>query len=347
MRLQLGVLIILVVVIFGYFRWEYQKNNGFKSPADLSFESKEKPLDKYTFEALSKTKFEPSEIVLGEVLAKNPDFTSRTFFLHVDGPSAGLRQAKRVSGLINIPDGEGSFGVIVMFRGYVDREVYTTGTGTQRAAEVFAGKGFVTLAPDFLGYGESDDQPANEMEERFLTYTTAITLLESIENFNEVFKKEGIEARVDPDKVGIWGHSNGGQIAISVLEITQKPTPTVLWAPVSKPFPYSVLYYTDEFDDRGKYLRGVIAEFEKDYDVDNYSIEKYFDRINAPLQLHQGSLDDAVPRSWSDEFVEEMENLDKDTNYFIYSDADHNLLPSGWDSAVSRSIQFYGNHFAD
>ena len=36
----------------------------------------------------------------------------------------------------------------------------------------------------------------------------------------------------------------------------------ILWAPVSKPFPYNILYYTDEAEDRGKWLRGEIAKFE-------------------------------------------------------------------------------------
>jgi len=337
MRLALVVLIIVVVAIVGYFGWQYQQKKSFELPSSIT-QPKEKPLDKYTFDALSKTKFEPSEIELGDVTQDSADFTSRLFYFYDSG--------KRVSGQINIPVGQGPFPVIVMFRGYVDREVYTTGVGTQRAGEVFAKNGFVTLAPDFLGYGQSDKQSSDVMEERFQTYTAAITLLRSVENLNKTFDKEGIEGSVDINKLGIWGHSNGGQIAISTLEITGENIPTVLWAPVSKPFPYSVLYYTDEFDDRGKFLRGEIAKFEKDYDVDNYSIEKFFGSINAAIQIYQGTLDDSVPQSWSDEFVDSMKELNKDIEYVVYEGADHNLLPNGWNSAVVGAMGFYRQRFS-
>ncbi len=347
MRLPIAILIFLILVIVGYFAWEFSRDSQLTSRLETS-KTKEKPLNKYTFDALSKTNFESSKIVLGDVVENNADFTSRIFFFEVGDllpNSMDLGQVRRVSGLINIPEGEGSFPIIVMFRGYVDKEVYTTGAGTQRVGEVLASNGFITIAADFLGYGQSDGSSENEMEERFQTYTTAVTLLKSLGNLNGTFESEGVDAKADSNRVGIWGHSNGGQIAISVLEITEDEIPTVLWAPVSKPFPYSILFYTDEFDDRGKYLRRVIAQFEEDYDADDYSIEKFFKRINAPIQIHQGSADNSVPQKWSDEFVKQLEKLDKEVEYFIYPQADHNLLPSGWSQAVERNIEFYNVAF--
>jgi len=142
-----------------------------------------------------------------------------------------------------------------------------------------------------------------------------------------------------PDGFGV----NGGQVALSVLEITQQPYPTTLWAPVSKPFPYSILYYTDEFDDEGKALRHELAQFEKEYDVRRFSITDYLEQIKAPLQLHQGTADDAVPQAWSDELVERLEALELEADYFIYPGADHNLVGS-WDTVVARDLAFFGRH---
>lgn len=303
-----------------------------KSPV-VDFVSKERPLAGYTIDTLSQTKFEASEITLGRVLNNDNSFTSYIFYFWVNG--------KKVSGLANIPKTIGEYPVIVMFRGYVDKEIYQTGVGTQRAAEVFAKNGFITIAPDFLGYGESDKPSDNPLEERFETYVTALTLLESMESFAKTLSDSNLGARVDTAKIGIWGHSNGGQVALTILEITGKAIPTVLWAPVSKPFPYSVLYYTDAFEDRGKMLRRALGEFEGDYDAELYNLTNFFDRINAQLQVHQGTVDDSVPQKWSDQLVEELEKLGKDVDYFTYNGADHNLLPAGWQTAVNRSIVFY------
>jgi len=330
----MGKLIIASLIVFllvGFFFWQRQKAVNFINPSS-DVQQKELPLSKYTFDSLSKGDFAPSEITLGEILTDDADFTSYKFYFWAEN--------KKVSGLLNVPKSAGSYPVIVMFRGYVDKEIFAAGVGTQRAGEVFAKNGFITLAPDFLGYGESDNPSANSIEERFQTYATVLTLLESVKNLNKTFSVNNISARTLDGKVGIWGHSNGGQIALSILEISGKSYPAVLWAPVSKPFPYSVLYYTDEFEDRGKLLRRAIADFEKDYDIELYNLTNYFARIAAPLQIHQGTADDSVPQKWSDQLVEELNKLEKDVEYFTYSGADHNLLP-GWDLAVSRSIEFY------
>jgi dipeptidyl aminopeptidase/acylaminoacyl peptidase len=140
----------------------------------------------------------------------------------------------------------------------------------------------------------------------------------------------------DPAKVGIWGHSNGGQIALTILEILGRPLPATLWVPVSKPFPYSILYYTDEADDHGKLLRKRLADFEKDYDTELYSLTNYVDRITGPVQLHQGTSDESVPKSWSDELASGI----PDINYFTYPGADHNMLPA-WNTVVARDVVFF------
>lgn len=326
------ILLALPVAVAGFIFWQERDGQVKIAPSEEQAQ-KARPLDKYTIEALSKTQFPASEITLGKVLEDRKDSTSYIFSFYVDG--------KKVSGLANIPKKADEYPVLVMFRGYVDREAYTTGTGTQRAGEVFAKSGFITLAPDFLGYGESDNPSGNPIEERFQTYVTALVLLESIKNLNAALADNNLAARVNVDQIGIWGHSNGGQIALTILEITGRPVPTVLWAPVSKPFPYSVLYYTDDFDDRGKMLRRVIADFEKDYDVELYSLTNFFDRINAPIQIHQGTDDDYVPQKWSNQLVEELEKLNKDVEYFTYAGSDHNLAPSGWNLAVARNIDFW------
>lgn len=302
----------------------------------------EKPLAKYSYERLRKTNFEEGDISLGKNVKEGEGFNSRIFYFSdtFDG------KKKKVSGLINIPTKEGKYPVLLMFRGFVEREIYTTGEGTRRTAEEFARNGFITLAPDFLGYGESDMPSEKSIEERFQTYTTALSLLSSVSALNNAFEKdEEVTSRADLEKIGIWAHSNGGQIALSVLAISEKPFPTVLWAPVSKPFPYNILYFTDEFDDEGKALRKVVADFEKDYDVYKYSVIKYLSFIKAPIQLHQGTVDEAVPKRWSDQFDELLTKKEIEHEYFVYPGENHNFTVGLWPTAMSRSIEFYNEQF--
>mgnify|MGYP001578405053 CR=1 FL=1 len=249
---------------------------------------------------------------------------------------------KKVSGLLNVPKVEGTYPVLIMLRGYVPKEIYETGVGTKRAGEVFAQNGFITLSPDFLGYGESNNPSKDVMEERFEAYTTVLSLLTSLKNLNEgLTASYSGKIKADMEKVGLWGHSNGGQIALSALAISGKKYPTVLWAPVSKPFPYSILYYTDDIEDHGKALRKVVADFEKNYDSELYSLTNFYSWINAPIQIHQGIDDEAVSVKWSDTLVSDLEKLAKDAEYFTYPNSDHNLMPGGWELAIQRSLDFY------
>lgn len=298
------------------------------------------PLNKYSFDSLSKEEFKGSNIEIGEKIEdEEEDFDMYVFYFYAQDPEDANRLQK-VSGLLTAPSEQGEYPVIIQFRGYVDLSIYSTGVGTMRSAQEYAKAGFISLSPDFLGYGESDMPSESSIEERFQTYSTALSLLASVKNLNKALREKNINISANESKIGIWGHSNGGHIALAALSITRKNIPTVLWAPVTKPFPYSILYFTDEFADEGKSLRKVVSDFERDYDVFDFSPTRYFDRITAPIQIHQGTADDAVPVEWSNEFVEKLNELEIENEYFLYPGADHNLL-GGWDEAVIRSIDFY------
>jgi len=286
------------------------------------------PLSKYDFDNLATHQFSEGKLTIGSKLDETENHTSYLFNFDF---SPGLDdEIKTTSGQINLPSKDGKYPIVLMLRGYVDQEIYTTGLGTKSAASYFADRGFITIAPDFLGYAQSDENEADIFESRFQTYTTTLSLLNSL---NQIGKWDG-------KNIFIWGHSNGGHLAISLLEITEKDIPTTLWAPVSKPFPYSVLYYTDESEDKGKLIRRELAKFEDIYDTDKYSITEYLDKINTTIVIHQGTNDDSVPIDWSDNLYNQLLGNNIEVTYYTYQGADHNLRPS-WDEVVKRDVEFF------
>lgn len=317
------ILYSLFLLALGW--WGSDNYKKFLNPdTDLPTWNKPKPLEKYTIENLSKTNVKAVEIKINDNIF-NFEFDPTLEYKKES-------EIKKVTGLINIPESNGSFPIIILLRGYVDQSVYQTGIGTKRVGEYFRDNGYITLAPDFLGYGGSNIESANIFEARFQTYTTVLTLLKSItkENF----------PNWDGKNIFIWGHSNGGQIALTVLEITGAKYPTVLWAPVTENFPYSVLFYTNESDDHGKYIRRELSKFETEYDVEKYSLTNYLDRINAPIEYHYGTNDDAIPTEWRDKFVKQMKNLEKDFTNYNHSGADHNMNPL-WSDVINETLSFF------
>ncbi len=322
------VLISAISLIAGWFGRDFFKHKNDKIQ-QITEKVLPRPLNNYSFENLIATQIPSEKIEIGEILNDEKSFTTHSFRIYLD-PTLKAGPKKKVTGILNIPKGQGPFPVIVMFRGYVDQQIYKPGMGTGRAAKYFAENGFITIAPDFLGYGDSDSQTENIFEARFQTYTTGLILVKSLDAF----------PMWDGKNIFIWGYSNGGQIAITVLEILGIPIPTSLWAPVSKPFPYSVLYYTDESEDRGKFIRQELAKFEQVYDPDLYAIDLYYDRITAPIQLQQGTNDDVVPKKWSDELYHSLDKQGISVQYFVYPEADHDLK-TAWNRVVARDVIFF------
>ncbi len=282
----------------------------------------------FSFESLKKREYYPNKILFEKVLKEEENYTSYLFSFASDG--------RRITGMANLPKKEGKLPVAILLRGWVDEEIYQPGMGTDKMATFLAGNGFLTLAPDFLGYGGSDNAFPDMLQTRFFRPITVITLLQSIVSLPQA----------DPNKVVFWAHSNGGQIALSVLEITNKEIPTSLWAPVSASFPESILHYASEMEDEGKMIRKVVGEFEKEYDVSQFSIDSFFEEIKAPLIIHQGTADEAIPMEWTEELIEELDNLDKEVTYHQYPGENHNFHYGSAPLARQRDLLFFRKHLS-
>lgn len=333
MMVFVGMVIVLALIYIRYF-----VPSKILSPVGNSGIVIEKKLDKYSYPALQKSTYLGREIIIDKILKDGDKFTSYLFYFYV--------YDKRISGLMNVPKKSGNYPAIVMIRGYVDKSIYEPGVGTSHGGELMAQNDFITLAPDFLGYGYSDKDSTDDIENRLMTYPTVLELISSIKNLNTALKNKGLSVQFDNSHLGIWGHSNGGQIALSIMEMPGKNYPTVLWAPVSKPFPYSILYYTDDSDDHGKALRKLVADFEKDYDSEKYSLTNYLGWIKAPLQIHQGGSDEAVPQAWSDTLVNTLKENKNDVEYFTYPGEDHNFSKGNWTLVMDRTMAFYKKQFS-
>lgn len=291
-----------------------------------------RPLEKYSIENMSRTDIPAGEFKVVEKLTDENGFTSHKFEFEFS-PTLNPNDQKVTTGLINLPEGQDELPLVIMVRGWAPEETYTHGVGTWRGSEFFAQNGFITIAPDFLGYADSDENAADIFESRFQTYTTLLTLLESVDQIE----------RWDNQNIFIWAHSNGGQITLTSLAVTGAEIPTTLWAPVSVFFPYSVLYYTNESTDRGKFIREELAKFEQLYDTEEYTFDNYLDNINAPLQFHQGTADRSIPTEWTSDTVNMLKGMNKEVEYFIYPAADHNLRPD-WDLVIQRDLEFFRSY---
>jgi uncharacterized protein len=374
-------LIALLIIIIGcisyvgincYFKTSNSPAKLLSSKRDISLHEKAFPLLAYTIPNLANQEFVAEAPLRVEKLIAQDEIKHLYTLLFTY-----QSQGKTISGALNVKIDPNNpvikKPVIIMLRGYAPSEIYYSGMGTKNAALALAEAGYLTLAPDFLGYGESDPEPSDTWEARFIKPLNVIDLLTSLEAFPELDLSTLPDAPVqkitlDPTQIGLWAHSNGGQIALTTLEILGRNLPTTLWAPVLAPFPYSILYFSDEYADEGKETRKYVALFEEDYDVFDFSLTRHLDRLKGPMQIHHGGRDDSALLSWTEEFLtkvelenERREDLQKDAesasqsatqednleeiqiNFYRYSNADHNLQPN-WQQVMQRDLEFFGNY---
>jgi alpha-beta hydrolase superfamily lysophospholipase len=241
-------------------------------------------------------------------------------------------EEKWISGMANIPEVDPGvrLPVIIMIRGYADKPGYYCGSGSWKMADKLAENGFVTFSIDFLGFGESDQESLDMLEARFEKVIGVLDLIETVKNLEYV----------DKDKMGIWAHSNGGQIAISVLEISGSRMPTVLWAPMTNPFPQSVLDTASDLDDGGRLVIKAIEDFGKSYDVRRYSIENYYQWIDSPVQIHQGTADEWCKVEWQETVVSRLKEEGNEAELIVYKGDDHNLKKN-WEVAAERTRNYF------
>jgi len=346
--------------------------NTANTPWIESYFAPQKPLQKYALTELHKYPFQASQIVATELVDETEHYRRFIFTYTTTG--------KKMSGLLTIPAElpVDPVPVIVMSRGYIPKAGYTSGDGTRNAAAVYAKEGFITVAPDFLGFGQSDPDREDVLEGRFEKPIQVRELIESIQkNGITIAVVDENEVEIKPtDKIGLWGHSNGGQITTATTEAFSLPFPSTIWAPVTAPFPYSLLFFSDTDGDEGKDTRKFIALFEETYDVFDFSLTQHVDLLVGPFQLHHGTADGDALKVWSDRFASKVRTENKirqkalddelakptsdqtsaptdqtspqakspvDFTYYEYLGADHNLQPD-WNTVVERDVEFFKKH---
>lgn len=312
----------------------------------------------YSIKELKEYEYQKSDIHIDEVISAEPEFTQYSFYY--------TTRDRRMSGTLNVPKGAIQ-GIVLMMRGYVPDNLYSPGVGTRNAAAYYARSGLITVAPDFFGYGSSDPEPEDTWIARFEKPIAVIELYRSLQtsDFSTVSEGSILKTTTQPLPIGFWGHSNGGQIALSVLEVLSEPIPTSLWAPVTAPFPYSVLHFSDEAEDEGRSMRLWVNQLEKHHDLRDFSVTAQLQYLSGPFILHHGTADEAAPKVWSDEFIQKVDSENarreelKDSptspeelplgneieyRYYEYPGADHNLQPN-WDKVVERDVVFFKESF--
>ncbi|OGK57858.1 hypothetical protein A3I50_02315 [Candidatus Roizmanbacteria bacterium RIFCSPLOWO2_02_FULL_37_9] len=308
---------VLISLVLLWFRPPV-KNNSTSSSSKITNETKvNNNTGSLSFiESLRQRDYEASQIKIEETLSNNSSYSSYTVFYLSDGLKIYAR--------MNIPLGDGPFPVILLNHGYFNTMSFTSGDGTQAMADILARNGYLTLASDYRGFGKSENDGQGSRGHRPEYAIDVLNLIASVKNLE----------KANAEKIGMWGHAMGGEVALRVAEATDKVEAVVLWAPTSARSEDNLRFYS----------RRHTSATPNQQVSDGSSPIDYLHYIQAPISLHQGLSDTEVNPEWSKQLSEALAKEGKIVEYFEYEGQDHNFRNLGWDVISKRTVEFFNKY---
>lgn len=267
-----------------------------------------------------------SDLKLEKVLEDNTIYTRYSITY--------LSEGFKISGIMNIPKGEGPFPILILNHGYIDPKVYTNGQGLKREQDFFARNGYAVLHSDYRDHALSDFDPKNEIRPRS-------GYVEDVLNAIEAIKKSNLQ--IDKENIGMLGHSMGGGITLNVMVIKPNVAKAyALLAPIHSDYRVNFdKWVRPDWSDTAQEFIKLYGEPENNPKLwDSISAKNYFEKITSPIMLHQGALDKDVPVEWSQELNALLEKEGKDITYYEYPLEGHTFI-NAQALVMQRTLKFF------
>jgi dienelactone hydrolase len=279
------------------------------------------PLYPYSYEVLRQKQYGQGEIKIEGNLISDAKFTRYL----ISYPSDGLK----IYGFIDVPVASGKFPVVVALHGHINLDVYRTMDYSSRYADLIARNGYVVLHPNLRNYPPSDNGP-----DEFYS-GSADDVLNLIAMVRKQAEQPGFLARADAGRIGIWGHSMGGGIALRVITLDPGIRAAVLYGAV-----------TGNLALRRFGFHGTDQSYAQSHpeEIQLISPSSHYAEIQAAVSIHHGLSDASVPSQWSKDLCNELTDIGKNVECFFYPDAPHTFGGEIEQLFNQRTVDFFSKY---
>ena len=322
-----ALLVIGVVLFLKNFQLPASQNPDSPSPElEPAVSHLEAPPSPVSLPALFQKEITGTDLTLGPVLATTDAYT-RYYVTYRSGEL-------KISGIFNLPRGDGPFPLLVLNHGHIDTAVYTNGRGLKREQDYLARRGYAVVHPDYRNHADSDDDPNAETNLRLGYTEDAIAAVFAV--------RAAKLPAVDATRVGMLGHSMGGGVTLNVLvtrpDLVQA---AVLFAPVSSDARDSFERWMARQSPTGpEVLKRYGSPTTSPEFWDNISPMTFFDRVNTPIQIHHGTADADVPLEWSEQTLARLKAAGKTAELYVYEGEPHEFI-NAWPTVMARTVAFF------
>lgn len=254
----------------------------------------------------------------------------------------------KVNGLLTVPKSEqptGGWPAIVFVHGYIPPARYQTTVNYSSYVDYLARNGFVVFKIDLRGHGDSEGEPGGAFYSADYIIDT-LNAYSSLQSF----------AKVNPDKIGLWGHSMSGNVLFRALAVKPEIPAVVIWAG-------AVYTYSDMQEYRindGSYLpppqdterqrkRRRLRELYGDFSPDSWfwqqvAATNYINDLTGALQINHAVDDNVVSINYSRNLQKLLQGSSLNFELKEYQTGGHNISGSAFTQAMNNTVDFYKKH---
>jgi len=290
-----------------------------------------------TIEAMRRGFYPGSPISIVEEL--DPGLNYRRYYAFY------LSEGLRIYALLTIPNGEmpeGGWPGIVFNHGYIPPDVYRTTERYIAYVDQLASNGYVVFRIDYRGHDNSDGSASGAYGDPGYQ-VDVLNAIASLKKFDQV----------NPEKIGLWGHSMGGYLTLRAMVIDKSIKAGVIWAGVVGSYPdmlYNWRRTNSSFTPspssrswRGAWTQQFGSPEENPDFWASVSANSYLGDLSGPLQLHHGTNDTDVPFAFSQTLESQIQAVGGTVESYLYQNDNHNL--SGFFMmAMNRTVAFYDQY---
>lgn len=272
-----------------------------------------------------------------EKISENGSYTSYLTSYTSDG--------LKINGLLTIPTGTEPYGGwpgVVFVHGYIPPSQYQTLQNYVDYVDYLAENGFVVFKIDLRGHGNSEGEPGG-------AYYSSDYSIDTLNAYSALSNSDF----VNPDKIGLWGHSMAGNVVFRTLAAKPDIPAVVIWA--------GAVYSYEDFQkyriQDGSYQpppTGTQRASKRQQLFDRYgefSTESsfwqqvpgtnYLTDIKGAIQLNHAADDSVVNIGYSRDLASLLDKTSIPHELNEYSGGGHNITGSFFTQAMQNTVEFF------
>ena len=277
-----------------------------------------------------------SEITFEQTLAPGANYARYIVSYRSDG--------LKIYALMTVPNGPKpatGWPVVIFNHGYIPPTQYVTTERYVAYQDAFARAGYISFKSDYRGHGKSEGRARSSFSSADYT-TDVLNALASLKVYKDA----------DPNRIGMWGHSMGGQVTLRAMVISKDIKAGVIWAGTVASMTYELTHprhptagptpTPGAFSAHGGRAQMLAQYGTPDQNPafwNSLSPNGYLSDLSGPLQLHHGTADQTVPPIYSDLLLAEVKAVGKPVELYTYPGDNHNIS-NQFKTAMVRSVAF-------